>query len=159
MPSYAFATIWRLAAPIDRVFELIHDAERWPSWWPSVRAVQPLPRDPSGRDRFRFTFRGRLPYLLRFDMTITRDEPPTELVGLASGELEGEGHWSLREDGTRTVLRYDWTVRTTRRWMDLLAPLPFVDEIFALNHHAVMRDGLAGARRVLGVSGSYERLD
>jgi hypothetical protein len=159
MPFYAFATIWRVDAPVDQVFELVRDVERWPSWWPSVLAVEPLSPDPSGRARFRFTMRGRLPYPLRFDMTLTREEPPTELIGSAIGELEGEGHWSLRPDGPRTVLRYDWRIRTTRRWMGLLAPLPFVDEIFRMNHHAVMRAGLAGVRRVLGVSGSYERLD
>lgn len=44
--------------------------------------------------------------------------------------------------------------------MNLLAPLPFVDEIFALNHHAVMRAGLIGIRRRLGgVPGSYRRDD
>jgi len=42
--------------------------------------------------------------------------------------------------------------------MNLLAPLPFVDGIFRLNHHAVMRDGLRGIRRLLGVRGEYARL-
>jgi hypothetical protein len=37
--------------------------------------------------------------------------------------------------------------------------LPFVQEIFRLNHHAVMRNGLAGIRRLLGVRGDYRRLD
>jgi hypothetical protein len=42
--------------------------------------------------------------------------------------------------------------------MNLLAPLPFVDAIFRLNHHAVMRGGLAGIRRRLGgVAGTYAR--
>jgi hypothetical protein len=159
MPSYAFATIWRLDAPIERVFDLIHDAERWPTWWPSVPGADPLPPDASGRSRYRFTFRGRLPYFLRFDMVITLVQRPTALEGAASGELEGIGRWSLRPDGDGTVVRYDWTIRTTRRWMNLLAPLPFVDPIFRLNHHSVMRDGLAGAKRVLGVRGSYQRLD
>jgi uncharacterized protein YndB with AHSA1/START domain len=159
MADYEFATIWRLDTPIERVFELIHDVERWPSWWPSVLAVEPLAADPGGRERYRFTFRGRLPYLLRFDMVMTRDDAPTALAGSATGELEGTGEWSLREEGSGTQVRYDWRIRTTRWWMNLFAPLPFVDAIFRLNHHAVMRDGLAGARRALGVSGSYERID
>jgi hypothetical protein len=42
--------------------------------------------------------------------------------------------------------------------MNLLAPLPFVDEIFRLNHHAGMRRGLRGIReRLGGVDGSYQR--
>jgi hypothetical protein len=159
MAHYAFATIWRLDAPIDRVYELIHDARRWPSWWPSVLAVEPLSADLDGRDRYRFTFKGRLPYLLRFDMVMTHEERPVALAGAATGELEGVGEWMLREDGPGTEVRYDWRIRTTRWWMNFFAPFPFVDAIFRLNHHAVMRDGLAGARRELGVRGSYERVD
>ena len=57
-------------------------------------------------------------------------------------------------------MRYVWAIRTTARWMNVLAPLPFVDEIFRLNHHAVMRNGLAGIRRRLGgVAGTYTRED
>jgi hypothetical protein len=160
MAEYAFATIWRLDAPIDRVYELIEDVTRWPAWWPSVLEVRELtPGEEGVGAAFAFTFRGRLPYLLRFDLRTTRHEPPTALEGRATGELEGEGRWSLRADGDRTVVRYDWQIRTTRWWMNLFAPLPFVDAIFRLNHHAVMRDGLAGARRELGVGGSYTRLD
>jgi hypothetical protein len=42
--------------------------------------------------------------------------------------------------------------------MNLLAPLPFVDAIFRLNHHSVMRSGLVGIRARLGVvAGTYTR--
>lgn len=80
------------------------------------------------------------------------------LEALASGELEGVGEWSLRSEGGLTVVRYVWSIRTNRWWMNLFAPLPFVGEIFRLNHHAVMRDGLRGIRRRLGgVAGTYSR--
>jgi hypothetical protein len=42
MPRYRFVTVWRLQAPIDQVFVQIDDAEAWPTWWPSVRAVELL---------------------------------------------------------------------------------------------------------------------
>jgi hypothetical protein len=158
--NYRFVTEWRLDAPIDRVYALIEDARAWPAWWHSVRAVERLsPGDGLGIGVVdRMTFVGRLPYRLAFDMRVTRREPPTALVGSATGELEGVGDWSLREESGWTVARYVWAIRTTRPWMNLLAPLPFVDEIFRLNHHAVMRDGLKGIRRQLGgVAGRYRR--
>lgn len=159
--DYSFVTIWRLRAPIERVFEALDDPLRWPSWWPSVPEVVEL--EPNGPDgvggRYRFTFKGRLPYLLRFDSTVTRRERPTGLEGAAEGELEGTGRWNLSEADGWTTARYDWNVATTRWWMNLLAPLPFVAPIFRLNHHAVMRDGLQGIRGLLGVEGTYERLD
>jgi hypothetical protein len=161
MPEYRFVTIWRMDAPVDRVFDLIEDAMAWPDWWPSVIAVERIASGSEDHvgDIHRYTFRGRLPYLLRFDGRVTVREPPVTLEGTTTGELEGTGRWTLAADGPRTVVRYEWNIRTTRWWMNLFAPLPFVAAIFRLNHHAVMRDGLDGARRRLGVAGSYERVE
>ena len=162
MPSSRFVTIWRLQAPVERVFDTIDDTGAWPEWWPSVKAVERLAAGDAEKlgaiDRM--TFIGKLPYRLAFEMKVARRRPPNELVGLATGELEGVGDWSMRQEGDWTVVRYEWSIRTTRRWLNLLAPLPFVGEIFALNHHAVMRDGLRGIRRRLGgVAGTYRRDD
>jgi hypothetical protein len=162
MASYRFVTIWRLEAPIERVFTEIDDIEHWPAWWPSVRRVERLESgDADGIGSvFRTTFQGRLPYQLRFDLTTTSRVPPTSLVGTAMGELDGIGDWTLWQEGGWTHVRYVWAIRTTARWMNLLAPLPFIDDIFRLNHHAVMRDGLTGIRRRLGgVAGTYTRED
>ena len=160
MPSYRFVTVWRIEAPIDRVFAEIDAVAAWPEWWPMVKAVERL--EDGGPDGvgglYRMTFAGKLRYQLRFDMRVSRREPPTAIVGDATGELEGVGDWSLREEGSTTVVRYIWAIRTTRPWMNLLAPLPFVDGIFRFNHHAVMRNGLRGIRQRLGgVAGTYTR--
>lgn len=162
MPTYRFVTEWRLQAPIDRVYALIEDTQAWPDWWSSVKAVERLSQgDGNGLGVVdRMTFVGRLPYRLAFDMRVTRREPPTAIVGSATGELEGVGEWSLRAEGERTVVRYTWSIRTNRAWMNALARLPLVDQIFSLNHHSVMRAGLAGIRRRLGgVAGTYRRED
>ena len=160
MPTYRFVTVWRLEAPIDRVFAEIDAVEAWPEWWPMVKAVERL--EDGGADGLgavhRLNFVGKLPYRLQFDMRVTQREPPTSIVGHATGELDGIGDWSLHEEGSTTVVRYVWAIRTTRPWMNLLAPLPFVDGIFRFNHHAVMRNGLHGLRRRLGgVAGTYTR--
>ena len=162
MPGYRFVTLWRLQAPIERVFAEIDDVESWPDWWPSVRRVVPL--ETGGEDRigavYDMTFVGRLPYTLTFALRVSDRDPPTSIVGVATGELEGVGEWTLWTEEDWTVVRYVWAIRTTAAWMNLLARLPFVDDIFALNHHAVMRIGLAGIRRRLGdVAGTYTRDD
>lgn len=65
MTEYAFVTDWRLEAPIDDVFALIHDSLAWPQWWPAVSAVTEVSADPGpsgvGGVR-RYTFRG--PFVL-----------------------------------------------------------------------------------------------
>jgi hypothetical protein len=60
-------------------------------------------------------------------------------VGKASGELEGTGTWAFEEKDGITYVRYDWQVRTTRWWMNLVAPIarPF----FEWNHDVVMEWG------------------
>ena len=122
-------SVWRLQAPIDRVFAEIDDAEAWPTWWPNVRAMEPLERTGPDKigERFRTAFVGKLPYELRFDFRVTDREPPTSLVGVATGELEGTGEWTLWTEEDWTVVRYVWSIRTTARWMNALAHLPFVD--------------------------------
>jgi hypothetical protein len=42
---------------------------------------------------------------------------------------------------------YDWRVRTTKSWMNAVAP--FGRRLFAWNHHAVMKQGGVGLARVL----------
>jgi uncharacterized protein YndB with AHSA1/START domain len=158
MAAYAFVTEWRLRAPIDRVYDAIHDSLAWPEWWPAVRAVEEV-RPATGREGVgavrRYTFKGSLPYTLSFDLVVERLERPNLLAGRASGELEGTGVWSLREDDGTTYVRYDWNVRTTRWWMNLLAP--FARGVFKKNHDVVMRSGARGICGLLGgVSGTCE---
>jgi len=157
MASYSFVTIWRHRAPIEAVYDALHDSLRWPEWWSSVKAVEEIsPGDPEtlvGNVR-RYTFKGALPYLLSFDMRVTNAVRPETLAGSATGELEGTGVWTLTQeaDGV-TAARYDWNIRTNRWWMNLLAPL--AGGVFRANHDVVMRAGAAGlCTRLGGVAGS-----
>jgi hypothetical protein len=153
--QYSFVTTWRIEAPIETVYDAIQGSLAWPRWWDAVRAVEEIaPGDEAGIGGVRrYTFKGRLPYLLRFDLTTDRVEAPIRLGGWAVGELEGRGDWTLRADGPATFVRYDWNIRTTRPWMNALAPFPFVRRIFVINHDFVMGRGLVGIRRHLGVRG------
>jgi hypothetical protein len=117
----------------------------------SVEEIRP-PTDRSGVGRvFRSTFKGKLPYSLTFDMTVEEVTRPTSLAGRARGELEGVGRWTLSEAEGQTLVRYDWNIRTTRWWMNLLAPL--AGGAFKSNHDYIMRNGLNGICRRLGAAG------
>ncbi len=151
MADYSLVSIWQVAAPIERVWEIIYDSTAWPEWWPYVAAVEeirPGKADGLGAVR-RYTWMGRLPYQLAFDLEVTRVERPFWLEGRTLGDLKGQGRWHLQTiDGT-TRVRYDWNVTTTRSWMNLLAPL--ARPVFTWNHHAVMRAGGRGLADRLGV--------
>jgi hypothetical protein len=79
-----------------------------------------------------------LPYTVGFDMRTTRIERPLVLEGEARGELEGVGRWRLYE-GEATAVTYEWAVRTTRPWMNALAPVG--SPVFVWSHNALMRWG------------------
>jgi uncharacterized protein YndB with AHSA1/START domain len=149
MFEYAFVTTWCLDAPIDRVFEAIDDAARWPEWWKGVRAAELLEDgDETGVGRlWRLVWRSRLPYDLEFQSRVTRREPPYLLEGAADGELIGIGRWRLFE-GRGTAVVYEWNVRTAKEWMNRLAPI--ARPAFAWNHDVVMRQGGEGLARRLG---------
>jgi len=151
MAEYAFLTAWRLAAPREDVFAVLHASERWPEWWRGVERVVKLEDgDEEGRGSLgRYTWRSVLPYRLEFEMRITRVDRPYRMEGEAVGELTGSGSWRLYEDDGATAVLFEWRVRTTRAWMNALAPL--ARPVFRWNHDWVMREGGRGLARRLGV--------
>jgi hypothetical protein len=149
--AYRFLTAWLLESPIDPVWDAIYDAERWPEWWRGVESVVEL--DTGGEDKVgslaRHRWRSFLPYPVEFETRTTRVERPHLIEGDARGELAGVGRWRLFDRGGVTVVLYEWNVRTTRAWMNLVAPL--ARPVFRWNHDWVMRRGGEGiARRVGG---------
>ncbi|MDP1646456.1 MAG: hypothetical protein Q8L71_13355 [Thiobacillus sp.] len=95
----------------------------------------------------RYTWRGRLPYRLTFDIRVVHAERLAVVEGIASGDVEGQGRWTFTADGRVTRVRFDWQVRTTSVWMNLLAPL--ARPLFRWNHDGIMRcGGEALARRL-----------
>lgn len=151
MAAYRFLTTWCLEAPIEPVWDAIYDSDSWPRWWRGVKRVVELrPAGEGGTGQLsRYTWRSRLPYELSFEMRSTRAERPHVLEGEASGELLGTGRWRLFEGAGATAVLYEWNVRTTRRWMNAVAPV--ARPIFAWNHDYVMRSGAAGLAELLGV--------
>ena len=150
MAEYRFLTTWLLDAPRERVWEAIHDQKAWPSWWRGVEEVIELePGDADGLGSFsRLTWRSFIPYDLVFEARTTRVERPHLLEGQVDGELAGIGRWRLFEHDGATAVLYEWNVRTTRAWMNLLAPI--ARPVFAWNHDWVMARGGEGIARLLG---------
>ena len=148
--DYEFVTVWDLDAPIERVWEEISHSERWNEWWKGVlRVVELKAGDEDGLGSIRrSTWKSALPYTLEFDSEITRIDHLRAIEARAFGELDGIGLWQFFDGGDgRTRVQYDWRVRTTKRWMNVLAPIarPF----FRWNHNVIMGWGEDGLRRRL----------
>lgn len=149
MAEFSFVTTWHIEAPLPQVCNAISQCKYWPAWWKGVEKVEELdPGDAGGIGSLRrFTWKGRLPYRLTFDIRIVRAEPLKIVEGRASGEVEGVGRWQFTHDAPVTIVRYEWHVRTTRRWMNLLAA--FAKPLIRWNHDQLMRQGGAGLARLL----------
>jgi hypothetical protein len=149
--SYSFLTTWCLESPLEPVWDLIYDAERWPSWWRGVESVEEL--EPGAELKLgslsRHVWRSRLPYRVHFDSRTTVVEPLRLIEGKADGELRGTGRWRFFESDGVTAVLYEWEVETTKAWMNLMAPL--LRSAFEWNHNWVMRQGGTGAARALDV--------
>jgi uncharacterized protein YndB with AHSA1/START domain len=152
MAQYEFVTTWQFGAPIEAVFEMLRDSERYPDWWKGVKRVETLEtgNENGVGDSSRFTWRSVLPYSLSFDLLVTRVERPFTIEAQAMGELEGTGIWTLSEDGDGggTTVVYVWRVHTTRPWMNMFGPL--ARPAFVWNHDIVMRQGARGLAAALG---------
>jgi hypothetical protein len=100
------------------------------------------------------TTKGFLPYTLRWTYRVTQVDYPHTSTIVASGDLEGDGHWEFVQNGDYVDITYEWSVRANypliRRFHKLLAPL------FAANHNYTMRDGLRGLRKQL-VAHAFEQ--
>jgi uncharacterized protein YndB with AHSA1/START domain len=150
--EYRFLTTWLLEAPRERVWDAIYESESWPDWWHGVLEADKLEEgDEDGVGQYgRYVWKSKLPYRLEFFVRTTKVEKPHLLEGNAEGELTGIGRWRLFEQGNVTAVLYEWNVRTTRAWMNLLAPI--ARPIFAVNHDYVMRNGGRGIANLLGAS-------
>jgi hypothetical protein len=95
----------------------------------------------------RYAWRGDLPYPVVFEVRVTRIEALLAIEGEACGDVAGTGRWHFAAQGEVTVVRYEWHVRTTRWWLNLLAPL--ARPLFIRNHAQIMaRGGEALAQRL-----------
>jgi uncharacterized protein YndB with AHSA1/START domain len=151
MNQYRFESIWVIDAPATAIFDVLSDYEHYPTWWPDVRRVTRL--DTGGAVdlglEVRYVVASPLGYSLGFDVTLDHLARPSLISTRARGDLVGTGIWNLTDTGGVTTARYSWHVATTRRWMNILAPL--ARPAFSWAHSRVMERGALGLARYLGV--------
>ena len=150
MAEYRFLTTWLLESPRELVWDAIYDQARWPEWWRGVEEVEEVrPGEDGGLGSVsRMVWKSLLPYRVGFQVTTTQVERPRLLQADAVGELAGIGRWRLIEEGGITAVLYEWNVATTKRWMNLIAPI--ARPVFEWNHDWVMSRGAEGIANLLG---------
>jgi uncharacterized protein YndB with AHSA1/START domain len=149
MADYRFLTTWVVDAPIERVWDAIYAIDRWPQWWRGVERVTELFHGEGDGEGtiYEHTWRSKIPYGVQFTVTVVRVEKPNLIEARAEGGLEGTGTFRLFAAPLGTAVTYGWAVRTTKAWMNAIAPV--ARPVFAWNHHAVMKNGGVGLAQLL----------
>ena len=141
-PLYSFRRSWTVPFPLARVHALLVDLERYPEWWPQVRAVASL-----GEDDALVVCRSALPYSLTLTLHAVRRDP-THLETTLSGDLEGVVRWYLADFGPETRMDFEQDVAATGRFLRVAASA--ARPLTVWNHERMMRGCLAGLHARLG---------
>jgi hypothetical protein len=145
--DYVFVTLWRVVGNVDRVYRVLVDIKNYPRWWPEVYLrVEPLtPLKKTIGDRVRLLTRGKLPYKIRWQSEIVQANPPHGFIIRATGDFDGRGIRSLKQQGSDVALTFDWRLRVQKRLIRnsswLFKPL------FRWNHRWAMARGQEGLSR------------
>ncbi len=133
--EYEFRGTWSVAAPLEAVREAVVDLERYPEWWPQIRAVAKL-----GPDDARVLCRSTLPYTLDLMLhAVSREGTVLEVE--VSGDLDGSVRWQLSPEADGTRMEFEQRVRVT----GLLALGSYVARpLLRWNHHRMMLGCIAG---------------
>lgn len=140
--DYEFFTTWRVPGTVAEVKAVLGDAESLTRWWPSVylSLVQVELGTPDGVGRaVDLHTKGWLPYTLRWRLLITEPLTDTGFALAASGDLDGTGLWTYRQDGPEVVITYDWRISATKPLLRRLSWL--LKPAFSANHHWAMAKG------------------
>lgn len=144
--QYHFVTDWRFHAPLERVWSVVLDIERYPGWWQNFRRVRIMRGDgKTVGSVIQCEVRGSLPYSLNYSLEVIEAEQYRHILLRSSGDLVGTGRWAFAhaDDGVTTA-QYFWDVATTKRILNLVAPV--ARPALARNHERVMANGYAALR-------------
>ena len=142
--AYSFGGSWTVPFPLHRVQPLLLDLERYPQWWPQVRAVAKL-----SEDEAMVVCRSTLPYSLDLLLHAERREP-THLETTLSGDLEGVARWYLADLGPETRMDFEQDVEVTGRLLRLASSAG--RPLLSWNHERMMRGCVTGLRARLAAS-------
>jgi uncharacterized protein YndB with AHSA1/START domain len=139
-PAYRFLDCWFVPHPIQRVYDVMADVYRYPTWWGDVwdeTTGHSGPSEPGTRTQV--IAHGYLPYRLRYEFECIAVDPPHRVDSVLHGDFEGTASLRFEEGagGTRVIL--DFRPRVNKPGVRQLTPLlrPF----FRSNHAWAMRRG------------------
>ena len=140
--AYHFVDRWRVEGDVKEVADILEDALAMPSWWGSVyfdvKEIEPGSEGGIGK-LISLRAGGWLPYTLQINFRTTESRYPHGFTMDATGDLEGKGIWTFRQDGPFVLITYDWTIKANKPIIEKLSFL--LKPIFRSNHSWTMNRG------------------
>ncbi len=139
--DYHFITQWHVIGKVKEVTDIISDNEALVHWWPSVylrvEELEPGDADGIGKVLSLYT-KGWLPYTLHWQCRVSAIHADGFSL-IASGDFEGRGIWTFKQNGSWADVTYDWKISAEK---PLLRYFSFIMKpIFSANHHWAMARG------------------
>jgi hypothetical protein len=140
--DYHFITNWRIESTCEEISDVLGDPLALKRWWPSVyldvKELKPGDENGVGREIGLYT-KGWLPYTLRWDFRVTESKYPHGFTLVASGDFDGRGIWTFKQDGPFVDIIYDWKIKADK---PLLRNFSFIMKpLFSANHRWAMAKG------------------
>ncbi len=139
--DYHFITHWKIKGPVDAVFKILKEGQNYEQWWkPAYVSTRKL-----DEKTIQAVVRAKLPYTLTFNTELIHEMTNQEIEIKSTGELEGNGLWKLKSDGSFTHVTFLWNVKATKpliQWLSF-----FLKPIFKWNHNWVMKTGEASLQK------------
>src|SRR5436190_3066539 len=140
--AYHFVDRWRVAGDIKEVADILEDALSLSRWWGSVyfdvKEIEAGEQHGIGKV-IKLHAGGWLPYTLRINFRTVASNYPHGFTMDATGDLEGKGIWTFKQDGNFANVTYDWTIKANKPIIEKLSFL--LKPIFRSNHNWTMRRG------------------
>jgi hypothetical protein len=139
---FRFSSSFNLAAPRERVHDVLVDLEFYCDWWPQVLGVGKL-----DDDRALVVCRSKLPYALELELTAV--SRAVDLLEVAiDGPIRGWARYHLAEESPGvTSLRFEQEVYAEALPMVLASYV--VKPLLVWNHHRMMGGAEQGLRAKL----------
>lgn len=139
--DYHFITQWHIPGKVKEVTDIISDNEALVRWWPSVylQVEELAPGDADGIGKVLSLYtKGWLPYTLHWQCRVSAIHADGFSL-VASGDFEGRGIWTFKQNGLWTDVTYDWKISAEK---PLLRYFSFIMKpIFSANHYWAMARG------------------
>lgn len=148
--GYYFVTQWKVSGTVSQVYAILNDVSGYPRWWPSLAACFECLAEGNADGvgaKGNITTKGFLPYIIRWTYEVVHATPPHEFSIRASGDLTGEGHWTLKQENLMVKITYEWNVQGDKALLRYLSPI--LRPLFTWNHNWVMARGKEGLVREL----------